>query len=75
MYYYYGKLNDQANILESTAVTEWAHLSQTECECHSLQLPTREVQHLLVYYGFHMEWLHDITDKLRVDVSISNLGV
>ncbi len=22
-----------------------------------------------------MEWLHDITDKLRVDVSVSNLGV
>lgn len=51
------------------------YLPQADGEGHPLQLPSREVEDLLVKQILHLQWFQYVCHELRVDVGITNLVV
>mmetsp|Transcript_10961 Transcript_10961/g.37287 ORF Transcript_10961/g.37287 Transcript_10961/m.37287 type:complete len:249 (+) Transcript_10961:636-1382(+) len=50
-------------------------LAQAEREGHALELPAREVHHVLVNERVHIEGLHHVRNELRVHVHVADLLV
>mmetsp|Transcript_18269 Transcript_18269/g.35312 ORF Transcript_18269/g.35312 Transcript_18269/m.35312 type:complete len:219 (+) Transcript_18269:103-759(+) len=49
--------------------------AQAQRDGHALQLPARQVLHLLVHERLHLHGLHDVRHKLRVQVGLADLLV